>query len=51
VELSLGLEAQPVLCSIELESARGDKVKMSFACKCRDFDPVELAKVFWGRDR
>jgi len=48
VELSLGLEAQPVLCSIELESARGDKVKMSFAGKCRDLDPLELARFFWG---
>lgn len=48
VELSLGLEAQPVLCSIELESARGDKVKMSFAGKCLDLDPLELARFFWG---
>jgi|APIni6443716594_1056825.scaffolds.fasta_scaffold03155_1 hypothetical protein len=48
VELSLGLEAHPVLCSIELESARGDKVKMSFAGKCRDLDPLELARFFWG---
>jgi hypothetical protein len=48
VELSLGLEAQPVLCSIELESARGDKVKMSFAGKCLDLDPLELAKFFWA---
>ena len=48
VELSLGLEAQPVLCSIEIESARGDKVKMSFAGKCRDLDPLELARFFWG---
>jgi hypothetical protein len=48
VELSLGLEAQPVLCSIELESARGDKVKMSFAGKCGDLDPLELARFFWG---
>jgi hypothetical protein len=48
VELSLGLEAQRVLCSIELESPRGNKVKMSFAGKCRDLDPLELAKLFWG---
>jgi len=49
VELSLlGLEAQPMLCSIELESPRGSKVKMSFTGKCRDFDPLELAKLFWG---
>jgi hypothetical protein len=49
VELSLlGLETQPVLCSIELESPRGSKLKMSFAGKCRDLDPLELAKLFWG---
>jgi hypothetical protein len=48
VELSLGLEAQPVLCSIELESPKGSKVKMSFAGKCRDLDPLHLAKLFWG---
>jgi hypothetical protein len=48
VELCLGVEAQPVLCSIELESPRGSKVKMSFAGKCRDLDPMELAKLFWG---
>jgi len=48
VELSLGLEAQPVLCSIDLESAKGDKVKMSFAGKCRDLYPLELARLFWA---
>jgi hypothetical protein len=48
VELSLGLEAQPMLCSIELESPRGSKVKMSFSGKCRDLDPLELARFFWG---
>jgi hypothetical protein len=47
VEVSLGLESQPVLCSIELESARGSKVKMSFSGKCRDLDPVELSKLLW----
>jgi hypothetical protein len=48
VEVSLGVEAQPVLWSIELESPRGGKVKMSFSGKCRDLDPLELAKLFWG---
>jgi hypothetical protein len=47
VELSLGLEAHPVLCSIELESPSGSKMKMSFAGRCRDLDPLELAKLFW----
>jgi hypothetical protein len=48
VELALEVEAQPVLCCIELESPRGSKVKMSFAGNCRDLDPMELAKLFWG---
>ena len=48
VELSLGLEAQPVLCSIEVESPKGGKVKMSFTGKCWDLDPMALAKLFWG---
>lgn len=48
VELSLGLGAQPVLWSVEFESAAGDKLKMTFSGTCGDFDPMELAKVFWG---
>jgi hypothetical protein len=49
VELSLpGMDARAVLYSIEIESVRGSKLKMSFAGKCRDLDPLELAKVFWS---
>ena len=49
VELSLsGVEAQPILYSIEIESPKGSKLKMSFAGNCRDLDAVELAKVFWS---
>ena len=49
VELSLGLESQSgVLCNVELESAAGDKLKLTFSGKCRDFDPMELARVFLG---
>lgn len=51
VELSPGFGAQPVLCGVELESATGGKLKMTFAVKCRDFDPLELAKLFWGMGR
>jgi len=51
VELSLGLGAQPVLCNVEIESAAGGKLKMTFSGKSREFDPVELAKVFWGEGR
>jgi hypothetical protein len=48
VELSMGLRTQPVLCSVEIESEAYGKLKMSFS---RDFDPVELARVFFGARR
>lgn len=51
VELSLGLGAQPVHCNIEIERAAGGKLKMTFSGKCRDFDPLEVARVFWGGGR
>jgi hypothetical protein len=51
LELSLGLEAPPVLCSVEIENAAGGKLKMTFSGKCRDFDPMELARVFRGGGR
>jgi hypothetical protein len=48
VEVSMGLRAQPVLCIVEIESEAYGKLKMSFS---RDFDPVELARVFFGARR
>jgi hypothetical protein len=48
VEVSMGLRTQPVLCSVEIESEGWGKLKMSFS---RDFDPVELARVFFGARR
>jgi len=48
VELSMGLRTLPLLCSVEIESAAYGKLKMSFS---RDFDPVELARVFFGARR
>jgi hypothetical protein len=48
VEVSMGLRTQPVLCSVEIESEAYGKLKMSFS---RDFDPVELARVFFGARR
>jgi hypothetical protein len=51
VELYLGQETQPVLCNIEMESATGGKLKMSFSSRCRELDPLELARVFWGGGR
>jgi len=51
VEVCLGSEDPPVLCSVEMENAAGGKLKMTFSGKCRDFDPMELARVFWGEGR
>lgn len=48
VELSMGLRTLPVLCSVEIESEGYGKLKMSFS---RDFDPVEMARVFFGARR
>jgi len=49
--VEVSLQSQPVLCSVELESAAGDKLKLTFSGKCRDFDPMELARAFLGGDR
>lgn len=51
VELSAGFGAPPVLYGVEMESATGGKLKMTFSGKCRDFDPLELARAFWGCGR
>jgi hypothetical protein len=48
VEVSMGLGTRPVLCSVEIESEAYGKLKMSFS---RDFDPVELTRVFFGARR
>jgi len=48
VELSMGLRTLPLLCSVEIESAAYGKLKMSFS---GDFDPVEMARVFFGARR
>ena len=49
--VEVSLDSQPVLCSVELESAAGDKLKLTFSGKCRDFDPMELARAFLGGER
>ena len=51
VEVCLGAEDPAGLCSVEMENAAGGKLKMTFSGKCRDFDPMELARVFWGGGR
>lgn len=50
IEFSLGVkEQQPATCTVELESASGAKLKMTFAGNCRDFDPLQLTEAFWRR--
>jgi hypothetical protein len=49
--VEVSLQSQPVLCSVELESAAGDKLKLTFSGRCRDFDPMELAKAFLRGER
>jgi hypothetical protein len=44
VELSLGVNAATVPCTLELESRTGAKLKLTF---CGVLDPLELARVFW----
>lgn len=51
LELPFGLGKDPVVCSVELERTGGDRLKMTLSGKCRDFDPLELAKVFWDGGR
>jgi hypothetical protein len=44
VELDLGVQCEPVACTVELESASGAKLRMSF---CGAFDPLQWAREFW----
>jgi hypothetical protein len=48
IELSLGVkEPKPTTCTVELESASGSKLKMTFTGNCRGFDPLQLTEAFW----
>jgi hypothetical protein len=51
LELPLRLGTDPVVYSVEFERTGGDKLKMTLSCKCREFDPLELARVFFGEGR
>jgi hypothetical protein len=46
VELDLGVPAEPVACTVELENAAGEKLRMRFSAA---FDPLEWAREFWRR--
>jgi hypothetical protein len=47
VKLDLGAPIVPSECLVEMEAPNGAKMRMSFRGAPRDFDPVELGRVFW----
>jgi len=47
VKLDLGAPIMPSECLVEMEAPNGAKMRMSFRGTPRDFDPVELGRVFW----
>ena len=44
VELSVGVQSEPVSCTVELENRAGEKLRMSFS---GPFDPLDWAREFW----
>ena len=47
VKLDLGVPITPSECLVEMEAPNGAKMRMSFKGSPRDFDPVDLSRVFW----
>ena len=47
VKLDLGTPMMPSECLVEMEAPNGAKMRMSFKGASRDFDPVELSRIFW----
>ena len=47
VKLDLGAPMSPSECLVEMESANGARMRMSFKGVPRDFDLVELGRAFW----
>ena len=47
VRLDLGSPMSPSECLVEMETPNGARMRMSFKGGARDFDPVELSRVFW----
>jgi len=47
VRLDLGGAIVPSECLVEMEASNGARMRMSFKGIPREFDPVELSRVFW----
>ncbi len=47
VRLNLGEAIAASECLVEMEAPNGARMRMSFKGGARDFDPVELSRVFW----
>jgi hypothetical protein len=47
VRLDFGTSMPSSGCLIEMESPNGARMRMSLQGLARDFDPVELGRVFW----
>ena len=47
VKLDFGAPIVPSECLVEMEAPNGAKMRMTFRGAPRDFDPVELGRVFW----
>jgi hypothetical protein len=47
VRVDLGAPMPPCECLVEMEAPNGARMRMSFKGGARDFDPVELGRVFW----
>ena len=47
VKLDLGAPTTPSECLVAMEAPSGAKMRMSFRGTRREFDPVELSRVFW----
>lgn len=47
VKLDLGAPITPSECLVEMEAPNGARMRISFKGGPRDFDPVELGRVFW----
>ncbi len=49
VRVDLGAPMTPSGCLVEMEAPNGAKMRMSFKGGAREFDPVELGRVFWSQ--
>jgi hypothetical protein len=49
VRLDLGAPMTPSECLVEMEAPHGAKMRMFFKGGAREFDPVELGRVFWSQ--